>query len=102
MAEEEPYNVLQDIWEDMAEEEQEEIISQLHRYREELHSVKGDFIGSIGKLSCKDPPFMSELDSFGLYADEVEFHERSFRQWGLQRGSMSLSNSGVCVGAAMA
>lgn len=45
-----PYNVLQDIWEDMAEEEQEEII----------------------------------------------------RAMGIAEGSMGLSNSGVCVGAAMA
>ncbi|RLL93933.1 hypothetical protein CFD26_102916 [Aspergillus turcosus] len=84
-------DVLQDVWEDMAEEEQEGIISQLRGYMEELRSIKGDFIGSIDKSSCEDPIFTSELGSFGPYADEDEFNEGIIRAMGIAEGHLGFA-----------
>ncbi|OJJ03199.1 hypothetical protein ASPVEDRAFT_134045 [Aspergillus versicolor CBS 583.65] len=68
-------DVLRDVWDDMADDEQEGVISQLRGHMEELRGIKGDFIGSIDRTACEDPIFTSELGMFGPYANENEFLE---------------------------
>lgn len=83
-------DVLGDIWDDMAEAEQEKITSQLRGYLEELRSIKGDFIGSVDKSPCEDPIFTVELGGFGPYLNEDEFNEGIVQ-------AMELADSGPWV-----
>ncbi|RAO69398.1 uncharacterized protein BHQ10_005410 [Talaromyces amestolkiae] len=72
-------DVLRDVWEDMDDEHRENIITQLKGYMDELHQIKGDFIGSVDGSACEDPVFCVELGGFGPYDTEDEFHEGLIR-----------------------
>ncbi|KAF3491081.1 uncharacterized protein GIQ15_00598 [Arthroderma uncinatum] len=71
--------VLQDVWDELDQEQRQNIISQLKSFIEQLRSFKGDFIGSFDGTYCEDPVFCAELGGFGPYKTEQEFNDGLIR-----------------------
>ncbi|KAK2813997.1 hypothetical protein FQN50_000401 [Emmonsiellopsis sp. PD_5] len=68
-------DVLRDVWDKLNPSQRSEVISQLRSFMDQLHAIKGDFIGSVDGTPCDDPVFCAELGGFGPYKSEGEFNE---------------------------
>lgn len=65
--------VLRDVWEDTDDGQRQNIINQLKRYMEELHEIKGDFVGSVDRTACEDLFFCADLGGLGLTKQYTSF-----------------------------
>lgn len=68
-------DALSDVWDSLELGPQQKIVVQLRAYMAELHSIKGNFIGSVDKSPCEDPIFCAEPGNFGPYNSEAAFNE---------------------------